>query len=144
MKLQDAYFAETNNLGNWSKIGYKMASSTNFTYGGDAVTPKTTCAEGSKLKDDKCVLSSDDTKDGAVAGASITDGWTAKNNVNLNDCAADVNWKISAETVDPQSASGDNKATGASITYSSEALSDGCAALTPKFTEIAPVASSSK
>ena len=29
VKLQDAYFAETNSLGNWSTIGYKMASTTN-------------------------------------------------------------------------------------------------------------------
>ena len=128
MKLQDAYFAETNTLGKWAKIGYNMNSTTNFNYGGSDV-------EASETKDGD-----------VVTGSTLSNGWTAENKTNLNDCAKGVNWKISAATVDPKNASGTGTnataASGASIAYTSEKLSDGCSALTPKFVEIAPEAKS--
>ena len=132
VKLQDAYFAETNSLGKWDKIGYKMASTTNFNYGGEHVEASNTCS-GSNPDGKNCGDAGT-----TVTGSSITEGWTAENTTNLNDCAKGVNWKISATTVDPI---GGDVATGAQLTYSSAKLTDGCSALTPKFVEIAPEAS---
>jgi len=140
VKLQDAYFAETNSLGKWDAIGYKMANTTNFTYGGENVNPSNDCSEGTtwSATDKACKGTKDGVAvTGTVTGSVIIEGWTAANGANLNDCAKGTNWKISATTVDP---TGGANATGASLTYSSAPLTAGCTALTPKFVEIAPAA----
>ena len=69
-----------------------------------------------------------------VSGSTITDGWTAENPIKLNDCNSGINWKISATTKNDVNATG-----GASLTYTSAKLDAGCEALTPQFTNIAPV-----
>ena len=63
MKLQDAYASESNAVGSWKLIGYKMAPNTNFTYSGN--------------EDDGTV---------AVSGLSGKLGWKAINNIAMNDC----------------------------------------------------------
>lgn len=133
MKLQDAYYAETASAGTWAKIGYAMNDSKNFKYAGGTVEPTNTCKTGSwNSEENKC---KDGTTESTVTGSTITDGWTAENPVKLNDCAAGVNWKISATTTNDANATG-----GASLTYSSAKLDTGCETLTPQFSNIAPVA----
>lgn len=136
VKLQDAYYAETASAGTWAKIGYAMENSKNFEYGGKTVEPTNTCSAGSSWDagTSKC-KGTDENNDGSVTGSTIANGWTAKNPVKLNDCAAGENWKISATTTNDANATG-----GASLTYSSAKLSEGCETLTPQFSNIAPVA----
>lgn len=74
MKLQDAYFAETNNLGNWSKIGYKMGNTSNFKYTEATITNGT-----------------------VEIGTGVTAGWKAENLAALNDCKVGGYWQIDAK-----------------------------------------------
>lgn len=133
MKLQDAYAAETNALGTWISIGYKAPGGTNFAYAGGTVNPAVTCATGFSFNETakKCQKTEDDkTIDGDATGASITDGWTAANNVKLNDCPAQVNWKISAAV---GIAAKDN----GSVTYTQTIVDEtNCGGLTPNFKSI--------
>ena len=74
MKLQDAYVAETGTtVGDWSKIGYNMPASNNFTYEEDA------------LKGGSALLTE-------LSNGKI--GWKTKNNAKLNDCVAGSYWTI--------------------------------------------------
>ena len=114
MKLQDAYAAESNQLGGWELIGYTAPgtkasttsfSSTNFTYsstadGGASVALTTT-------------------------GATMDGGWIATATVALNDCAANSTWTMSVT----------GKTDG--ITYA-KVYSDqtNCKPLTPNFENI--------
>lgn len=141
MKLQDAYFAELNSFGTWAKIGYtapgekvKGASdgsyaSTNFTYSGGNTPAEVTCPDNYENKAGVCTNSEDATT--SAKGAKLSEGWKAKNNVQLNDCTSGDHWKISAESVEA------SKLTAASASYTSAALDDGCLALTPNFAAIA-------
>ncbi len=135
MKLQDAYAAETASAGTWAKIGYAMDDSKNFEYGGKTVEPTNTCSDGTTWDAETSKCKGNSGADGTVTGSTIKEGWTAENPVKLNDCAAGVNWKISATTTNDANATG-----GASLTYSSAKLDAGCETLTPQFSNIAPVA----
>ena len=109
VKLQQAYFSESNMAGGWQLIGYSApnnGSTTNFTY-------------GNNLGID--AQNSDDL-------ASSKTGWDAKNNVALNECASAVNW-----TVTLSKASG---TTSADIEFAASAGDAGCVALTPTFDKI--------
>lgn len=80
MKLQDAYVSESNAIGDWSLIGYKMADNTNFTYTGNKTG-------------------------GTTALSSLTantKGWQAENNVALNDCtlSAKCKWQLLMNSAD--------------------------------------------
>ena len=128
VKLQDAYASETNALGKWVAIGYKAPGGTNFTYAGGDVAPSVTCSAGAydeasgKCKDGETVTS--------ATGAAITDGWTAANTIKLNDCPAQVNWKLSAAV---GLAASDN----GSVTYTQTIVDeDNCEGLTPNFKAI--------
>lgn len=110
VKLQQAYFSESNMAGGWQLIGYMApndGSTTNFTYTGPGIT-----------KDQ-----SSDLSDGDVIG------WQAHNNANLNECQAGDNWTVKL-----------NKATSTSkgddITFTASAGAAGCVALTPTFDKI--------
>ncbi len=109
VKLQQAYFSESNKAGGWQLIGYSApnnGSTTNFTYGND--------------------LGIGDQNSDSLASSKI--GWDAKNNVALNECASAVNW-----TVTLSKASG---TTSADIEFVASAGDAGCQALTPTFANI--------
>ncbi len=127
MKLQDAYASETNALGKWVAIGYKAPGGTNFTYAGGETAPATTCPNGATLNDGKCKNGETEV---SATGSSLTDGWTAANTVKLNDCPAQVNWKLSAAV---GVAAEDN----GSVTYTQVIVDEAnCAGLTPNFKAI--------
>lgn len=133
MKLQDAYAAERNAVGNCASIGYKAPGGTNFTYAGGDVNPAVTCAEGFTYNSTakKCQKNVEsEVTNGDATGVSITDGWTAANNVKLNDCAAQVNWKTSA-------AVGIAATDNGTVTYTQTIVDeDNCGGLTPNFKNI--------
>ena len=114
VKLQDAYAAESNQLGGWELIGYTAPgtkasttsfSSTNFTY-------SSTPAGGASV-----ALT--------TAGATMAGGWIATARVALNDCAANSTWTMNVT----------GKTDG--ITYA-KVYSDqtNCKPLTPNFENI--------
>ena len=109
VKLQQAYFSESNMAGGWQLIGYSApnnGSTTNFTYGNSlGITAQ----------------NSD-----ALSASKI--GWDAKNNVALNECASAVNWTMTL-----------SKSTGTTsddIRFAASAGDAGCVALTPTFDKI--------
>lgn len=80
VKLQSAYFSESNVYGTWKEIGYvgpgsstglNSTETTNFSYSG-AITEKTNAAEI---------------------------GWKATNNSKLNDCALGSIWKVTTTAI---------------------------------------------
>ena len=113
VKLQQAYFSESNKAGGWQLIGYLAPSgagenkTTNFEY-------------GTTLGIDKAA-SSDLSKD--------VIGWDAKNNINLNECASGVNWTVTLSKVSSTTAGDD-------ISFTAAAKGAGCVALTPTFDKI--------
>ena len=109
VKLQQAYFSESNMAGGWQLIGYSApnnGSTTNFTYGNSlGITAQ----------------NSD-----ALSASKI--GWDAKNNVALNECASAVNWTVTL-----------SKSTGTTsddIRFAASAGDAGCVALPPTFDKI--------
>ncbi|WP_308604173.1 hypothetical protein [uncultured Fibrobacter sp.] len=130
MKLQDAYASETNALGKWVAIGYKAPGGTNFTYAGGDVSPATTCATGGTYDAVTGKCKNAEGTEVAATGSSITDGWTAANTIKLNDCPAQVNWKLSAAV---GLAASDN----GSVTYTQTIVDEtNCGGLTPNFKAI--------
>ena len=114
VKLQQAYFSESNKIGTWTLIGYKAPGSnttnkgvtTNFTYEGKLTSAQT-------------------------SNPTTKNSWTAKNNTQLNDCGAtQVNW-----WVDP-SVTNANASTGADIAFTAGVTPGGCESLTPTFSNI--------
>ena len=120
MKLQDAYAAESNQLGTWALIGYTAPGTKNsdgtfestvYKYSG-AMTGAVALAET-----------------GATAQAKA---WLAVAQVALNDCKKDSEWRIAVT----------GATTGVTYenTYSDQA---NCEALTPNFKNIGTKASTS-
>ena len=110
MKLQQAYFSESNMAGGWQLIGYQAPNdgkTTNFEYG-------TTLGIE---------------KDQSDAVTSLTVGWDAKNNVNLNECKSAVNWTVKIQKASSSTAGDD-------IKFTANAGDAGCVALTPTFDKI--------
>ena len=113
MKLQQAYFSESNMAGGWQLIGYIAPSgageseTTNFKYGNSLGI----------------------TKDQSNALASDVVGWDAMNKINLNECTSGINWKVTLSKKTSSTA-------GADIGFSSSAGAAGCVALTPTFDKI--------
>ena len=110
VKMQQAYFSESNFVGSWKLIGYKApgtgSGTTNFTYAGATISGETTTS-------------------------AVPNAWSAKNNVKLNDCAsAENNWAVK---VTPNTAS---TSAAADVTFESKVLNDECRALTPTFETI--------
>ena len=117
MKVQQAYFSESNKTGGWQLIGYlapsgaKASETTNFKYkpGGLAVGNST-----------------------SLKNATVI-GLQAENIANLNECQAGTNWQISmSESTDA--------AKGADVVFTATANAGGnnagCIALTPTFDKI--------
>jgi type IV pilus assembly protein PilA len=115
VKMQQAYFSESNFVGSWTLIGYKApgtgdattgSATTNFTYTPGTITGGST--------------------DQAVANA-----WSANNNVKLNDCTpAANNWTVN---VTPNNAS---TSSAADVSFESKVSNNECRALTPTFETI--------
>ena len=107
MKVQQAYFSESNMAGGWQLIGYQApnnGSTTNFEYGTD--------------------LGISDQNSDALESSQV--GWDEKNKVALNECESGVNWTVSV-TPNP---------TNTDLTFKAEAKTAGCQALTPTFANI--------
>ena len=114
MKLQQAYFSESNKAGGWQLIGYLAPSgdgasqTTNFKY------------DVGEIDAD----ASDELSEGKI-------GWQAANRANLNECQGDgttYNWTVTV-----------SKLTGNSqddVSFTSAANGAGCIALTPTFDKI--------
>ena len=113
MKLQQAYFSESNMAGGWQLIGYMAPSGA-----GDAET--TNFKYGNSLGIDK---------DKSNALGSEVIGWDAKNKLNLNECASNINWTVKLSKKSSSTA-------GADIGFASSAGTAGCIALTPTFDKI--------
>ena len=110
VKLQQAYFSESNKAGGWQLIGYMApndGATTNFEYG----------------------KSLGIAKDQSSDIASATIGWDAANKVNLNECKAATNWTISIVKATSSTAGDD-------IKFTASAGNAGCVALTPTFDKI--------
>ena len=110
VKLQQAYFSESNMIGTWTLIGYKAPGSTgndgsqttNFTYNGSLQAAVST-------------------------SASAAQAWQASNRVQLNDCAAAANWGVAVSATQAGSAQ------GADVSFTASVNTPGCQALTPSF-----------
>ena len=113
VKLQQAYFSESNKAGGWQLIGYMApgvnSATTNFAY-----TPE-----------DIAVGASD-----AVTDATV--GWAATNSANLNECTAGKNWTVSLQA----STSTSNQTDLVFTATANAANHAGCIALTPTFDKI--------
>ena len=115
VKLQQAYFSESNKVGGWQLIGYMAPSgdgasqTTNFAYGVGSIT-------------------AGQTVDATSAGAI---GWTAKNRIALNECAipTDYNWSVKVK----EASTGTN---GKDVGFEAAAKGTGCISLTPSFEKI--------
>lgn len=109
VKLQQAYFSESNTYGGWTLIGYTApgtnGETTNFWFSSEGLAANTATA------------------------AAVPKAWTADNKAKLNDCALSSKaagvWKVSLDAV----ANGKD-------TYSASVTGDGCLALTPTFNTI--------
>lgn len=114
VKLQQAYFSESNKAGGWQLIGYLAPS-------GDGASQTT------NFKYDVGAIGADASD--ALASAKI--GWQAANRANLNECQGDgtkFNWTVTV-----------SKETGTSqddVSFASAAKGAGCVALTPTFDKI--------
>jgi len=76
--MQDAYFVDQQQVGNWNAIGYTAPSSSNFTYGGkDATSGQTWTAEAKFNTDGKCTS---DTWSITVNPTSKSISYTASDN----------------------------------------------------------------
>lgn len=117
VKLQQAYISEDGSIGTWALIGYKgpgegsadSSKTTNFSYS-NGVEAKDTLPAQDKI------------------------GWTAKNNVQLNDCSANSTWTIAMKKADASSAAAGDAIFTAKV--GGEQSNAGCTALTPSFDKI--------
>jgi len=120
VKLQQAYFSESNQVGTWTLIGYKgpgnntsatASETTNFNYG-SGMTAATSVGQAPTTKT----------------------AWYANNRTQLNDCAVgqtgNPNWYV-----DPV-VTASNASTGADIGFDSHVTAGGCQSLTPSFETI--------
>ena len=118
VKLQQAYFSESNKAGGWQLIGYMApgnnGATTNFNYHPGAI------AVG----------------ESATLNSTAQVGWQAANVTNLNECTGDGNtfhWQVGL-TAGTTTSSGQ-----ADVVFSATASANsgtGCIALTPTFDKI--------
>ena len=116
MKLQQAYFSESNKAGGWQLIGYMApgvnSSTTNFDYHPGSIAVSTSAT---------------------LTSSSNTVGWQAHNSVNLNECTStDENypWKVTMN-LGTTTTSGQED-----VVFTAAATGAGCIALTPAFDKI--------
>lgn len=75
MKLQNAFITERNAIGNYSVIGYEMASTTNFNY-------------------DEAATNKNWTEGTTTLSTTAVTGWQAVAKVALNDCDLGSTWAL--------------------------------------------------
>lgn len=107
MKLQEAYYSESNAIGNWTIIGYNAPGAnnktTNFTYSDPTTYTNNT-----------------------VESTPSTDIWKAAANVALNDCPSGSYWGVKGSI-------GSDKKVSFATGLSNDAK---CLTLTPNFKNI--------
>ncbi len=113
VKLQEAYFSESNAIGGWTMIGYKAPAASSAA---DSIS-----TSGSNFD----YSQQGSYTNGTITTASATALWQAKNKVVLNDCAvSDANvWQIKGTI------------SSALVTFSASTSSI-CTPLTPTFSKI--------
>lgn len=121
VKLQQTYFAENNQIGDWDMVGYiapNGGSTTNFFYG-------------------------DGIAHSGSASQNATDviGWAADNKITLNECVAGTNITTAKSATASNAANwivkvSVNTGTTADVKFESSAKTAGCTALTPSFSNI--------
>lgn len=109
--MQEAYFSESNHIGNWTIIGYTAPGSGTATSGS---TTNFNYAQGGTYAGNTI-----------AANPSETEVWTATAKVVLNDCGTEDYWYVTATV------------TSAKVSFDAK-LSDetNCLTLTPTFTNI--------
>jgi prepilin-type N-terminal cleavage/methylation domain-containing protein len=112
VKLQQAYFSESNKIGGWGLIGYAAPGTSSAGANGAANTTNFSYT-------------------GGIATATASDGqgtqnvWNAASLVALNDCEKGQTWTVAAVV------------TSAEVSFNSAVpAGTGCAALTPTFDKI--------
>ena len=120
VKLQDAFVAEAGAIGSWTKIGYAIPSSSNFTYS----DPAGFDATGTTNLD--------------VLGTTGAIHWQGDNNTKLNDCAMHSLWQVKVSTP--------GSSTAGLVQYDAGVAAEGlgkttattghCLTLTPNFVKI--------
>jgi hypothetical protein len=113
VKLQEAYFSESNAIGSWTMIGYKAPAAQSAA---DSISTTGTNFNYSQQGTYTA---------GTMTTASATALWQAKNSVVLNDCAVDNNnvWQIKGTI------------SSAIVTFQGS-VSNACKPLTPTFDKI--------
>lgn len=112
--MQEAYVAEQGNaIGNFQTIGYVVPGGKSGETTGS--TTNFTYAQSGTYSDGSAVNPN---------GAKV---WSATSKAKLNDCTADEHWILNATIA----------ANSDGVTWESDALDEGCKALTPNFDKIA-------
>jgi hypothetical protein len=113
VKLQQAYFNESNKYGSWKLIGY-TAPGTNDVNAGTSATNNFEYAGGTAITE-------------ANSTSAVSGVWTANNIAKLNDCAkgATANWSLATGAV----------GTSGQDSYTAT-VADACKPLTPTFDKI--------
>lgn len=104
--------SESNMVGTWGLIGYKMANTTNFSYDSTGVSAAT-----------------------SISALNNNKGWEATNNVAMNDCAAGTSkcyWTIKLSS----SGNGDGVTYAATAGTASGSSVDAAKQLTPTFEKL--------
>ena len=105
--MQDAYFQEKNNVGNWVDIGYSAPGEKK---------------NGSSYESNTLAYAGNETCGGATACY-----WSAKAKQKLNDCAIGTGWQLDATAVN---AGADGSFTAFTIATNTSNTSANCKALT--------------
>jgi hypothetical protein len=114
VKLQEAYVAEQGNaIGNFQTIGYVVPGGKSGETTGS--TTNFTYAQSGTYSEGSAVNPN---------GAKV---WSATSKAKLNNCSADEHWILNATIA----------ANSDGVTWESDALDEGCKALTPNFDKIA-------
>lgn len=113
VKMQEAYFSESNHVGNWAIIGYTAPGSG-------------TATSGSTTNFDYAQGGTYDERNTIATNPSGTEVWTATAKANLNDCGAGDTWGVQVTVSDDSKVS---FATGMSD-------ESNCLTLTPTFKNI--------
>lgn len=118
VKLQTAYYSESNAIGGWVLIGYKGPGDGNASKnnGSSSHTTNFSYAGASSL---------DGNSNSVITTSANLTNWTATSNIALNDCKANSTWTIT------------DNATSSEINFTA-AVNGGaeCVALTPSFDKI--------
>ena len=111
VKLQQAYYSESNKYGGWQLIGYSGPGESKAATNGSSATNNFQYTGGI---------------DKSTSQTTGFTGWTAHNVADLNDCTAGDNWTVVLA----------DGGEGIADKYTTAANGAGCQALTPTFDKI--------